>query len=274
MPSECSEPCFFIPLHSFIAFSSPHRDPAATQAEAGGTKPWCFSLAPLSRTLCEPNSPAEVYLVCLRGEEGAERALCCSRVGAGWKHLLPVSSSVTSVQMEARCTEPGADHRSSVVVWLIPLDTRTHPGHSTRGLGGCSCTWLRQKTPAPSYARNVETSTHCHLLIPTSSSTPGAKTRRGGCLRALFAATAAARATQLKNPAFRLSEESLQGCAPSRGASSRQPELILAEHSLPHRLRGGGKGRCVAVRGAACTGMGLLRREAWDLAAPCTCDNQ
>lgn len=145
MPSECSEPCFFIPLHSFIAFSSPHRDPAATQAEAGGTKPWCFSLAPLSRTLCEPNSPAEVYLVCLRGEEGAERALCCSRVGAGWKHLLPVSSSVTSVQMEARCTEPGADHRSSVVVWLIPLDTRTHPGHSTRGLGGCSCTWLRRK---------------------------------------------------------------------------------------------------------------------------------
>lgn len=83
--------------------------------------------------------------------------------------------------------------------------------------------------PAPSYARNVETSTRCHLLIPPSSSTPGANTRRGGCLRALFAATAAARATQPKTPAFRLSKESLQGCAPSRGASSRQPELILAE---------------------------------------------
>lgn len=106
MPSECSEPCFFIPLHSFIAFSCPHQDPAATWVEAGGKKPRKLSLALLSRTLCEPNSPAEVYLVCLRGEEGAERALCCSRVGAGWKHLLPVSSSVTSMQMEARCTEP------------------------------------------------------------------------------------------------------------------------------------------------------------------------
>lgn len=106
MPSECSEPRFFTPLHSFIAFSCPHQDPATTWVEAGGTKPRRFSLAPLSRTLCEPNSPAEVYLLCLRGEEGAERALCCSRVGAGWKHLLPVSSSVTSMQMEARCTEP------------------------------------------------------------------------------------------------------------------------------------------------------------------------
>ena len=76
-------------------------------------------------------------------------------MGAGYEHLLPISLSVTSVRMEARCTEAGADAACSLAVaWLgqdrvcleeeLVLPGMAHPGlgetapsHSSHGKFAC-----------------------------------------------------------------------------------------------------------------------------------------
>lgn len=68
--------------------------------------------------LCESHIPTEVWYN-IRREDRVERALCYSWMGARYEHLRPITSSVTSVQMETRCTEVVADASLSLTVaWL------------------------------------------------------------------------------------------------------------------------------------------------------------
>lgn len=91
---------------------------------------------------------------------------------AGYEHLLPISSSVTSVQTEARCTKASADAARSLAVARLGRDRGCSekelvlPGNHAPGPGGRRLprTAHVENSLASRYVRNVETLMHMKTL--------------------------------------------------------------------------------------------------------------